>query len=217
MIIFILFVFDGIAGRMKIQWEDNRSNRMQDSIDKFREIAQSKLYAALPIHLVLTRYDILPSKLEFSPINAYFPDFNGTTADDAVRFFKGLLTAGLEHRVRSSYVINCLDEKQVMNMLGDIVNIVQMDKLHSEGVMETSNDNSRFVEMSSGKRLVQDMKVKIRHLSPLATSLVLLEISSRLEMNNAEETAEKVNAVFNRTQGQTSEQIVNELQKVFPL
>ncbi|CAJ0837815.1 7509_t:CDS:2 [Entrophospora sp. SA101] len=57
--------------------EDDKTNRMQDSIDLFERICNHKLFKKTGIILFLNKIDILTHKLTLTPVKNYFPDYEG--------------------------------------------------------------------------------------------------------------------------------------------
>lgn len=85
----ILFVL-AISEYDQMLFEDERVNRMHESILLFDTLCNSKWFVKTPFILFLNKIDIFELKLVKSPLKKYFPDYNGnpTNVDEALKFFE---------------------------------------------------------------------------------------------------------------------------------
>ena len=58
-------------------YEDNTTNRMQESFKLFKEISNSKYFVNSSIILFLNKSDLFKEKIKTSPLNKYFPEYTG--------------------------------------------------------------------------------------------------------------------------------------------
>jgi GTPase SAR1 family protein len=70
----VLFVVSLIEYDMKL-YEDNTTNRLQESLKLFKEISGSKYFTNSTFILFLNKSDLFKQKIETSPLSDYFPDY----------------------------------------------------------------------------------------------------------------------------------------------
>lgn len=122
----VVFAVD-IAAYDQVLFEDETANRSQEDLNLFQSIINSRWFTNTPFILLFTKMDKLEAKLEKSPIDNYYVDFEGagTYVEDVkayieARFLslderepkkdiKVVYTSFLEeHEVASRVVLNCL-------------------------------------------------------------------------------------------------------------
>lgn len=57
--------------------EENTQNRLQESLNLFDSVVNSRWFSRTSIVLFLNKIDVFANKLPYSPIEAHFPDYNG--------------------------------------------------------------------------------------------------------------------------------------------
>ncbi|XP_048039040.1 guanine nucleotide-binding protein subunit alpha-11-like [Megalobrama amblycephala] len=72
--------------------ENNKKNRMEESLSLFYTTIHSPLFAKSSVILFLNKIDILAEKIQFSDLKTYFPGFKGKCQDvqDAMQFIEEL-------------------------------------------------------------------------------------------------------------------------------
>uniref|UniRef100_A0A673J9K0 Guanine nucleotide-binding protein subunit alpha-11-like n=1 Tax=Sinocyclocheilus rhinocerous TaxID=307959 RepID=A0A673J9K0_9TELE len=72
--------------------ENNKDNRMEESLSLFYTTIHSMWFANSSIILFLNKTDIMAEKIQFSDLKTYFPEFNGRRRDiqDAMLFIRNL-------------------------------------------------------------------------------------------------------------------------------
>ena len=58
-------------------YEDGSVNRLQEALDLFHNICHSQWFTRTAVQLVFNKTDLFREKLKTSPLEAYFPDFQG--------------------------------------------------------------------------------------------------------------------------------------------
>jgi len=58
-------------------YEDGSINRLQEALELFHSICESKWFSRTAVQLVFNKTDIFREKLKHSPLETYFPDFQG--------------------------------------------------------------------------------------------------------------------------------------------
>lgn len=85
----VLFVL-ALSEYDQMLFEDERVNRMHESIVLFDSLCNSKWFANTPFILFLNKTDIFEKKLKKSPLTNYFPGYKGKPddVDEAIKFFE---------------------------------------------------------------------------------------------------------------------------------
>jgi guanine nucleotide-binding protein subunit alpha len=68
-------------------YEDGSVNRLQEALDLFHSICQSQWFTRTAVQLVFNKTDLFREKLKHSPLEVYFPDFQGRQSVLVVRTF----------------------------------------------------------------------------------------------------------------------------------
>lgn len=63
--------------KIKVLFEDDRSNRMEDSIHLFDTVCNNKWFFGMPVILLLNKSDIFKLKIEKYPLTVCFPEYRG--------------------------------------------------------------------------------------------------------------------------------------------
>jgi GTPase SAR1 family protein len=85
----------GLSEFDQVLYEDNKTNRMHEALNLFREICLSKWFLKSAIVLFLNKSDLLESKLkEGKNIKAAFPDYKGSNSyEEVVDYVKKAFTS----------------------------------------------------------------------------------------------------------------------------
>ncbi|CAK9441620.1 uncharacterized protein LODBEIA_P54880 [Lodderomyces beijingensis] len=85
----VLFVL-AINEYDQMLFEDERVNRMHESIILFDRLCNSKWFANTPFILFLNKTDLFEAKIKRNPLVKYFPDYMGKSDDvnEAINFFE---------------------------------------------------------------------------------------------------------------------------------
>ena len=72
--------------------EDNRTNRMQESVNLFNTILHYQWFLNTAVVLFLNKMDLLKEKIDSgrSPVSYYFPECPDNDYDSAVQYFRQL-------------------------------------------------------------------------------------------------------------------------------
>jgi hypothetical protein len=100
----ILFVV-GTSGYDTMLFEDNTTNRMEESLDLFDTIVNYQWFEETSMILFLNKKDLLLEKLQNSPLVNYFPDYEGdaTSVEDALNFFQDLFRKKPRNKEKAVY------------------------------------------------------------------------------------------------------------------
>ncbi|KAK6456013.1 guanine nucleotide-binding protein alpha subunit [Scheffersomyces xylosifermentans] len=133
----VLFVL-AVSEYDQMLFEDERVNRMHESIVLFDSLCNSKWFANTPFILFLNKVDIFEKKLEKSPLKDYFPDFNGKPNDveSAIKFFETNFLK-LNKTNKPIYVHRtCATDTQSMKfVLSAVTDMIIQQNLKKSGIM----------------------------------------------------------------------------------
>jgi GTPase SAR1 family protein len=119
-------------------FEDERVNRMHESILLFDTLCNSKWFINTPFILFLNKIDIFEKKLLKSPLKKYFPDYKGsaTNVDEALKFFEQNFLK-LNRTSKPIYIHRtCATDTQSMKfVLHAVTDIIIQDNLKSSGII----------------------------------------------------------------------------------
>ncbi|KAJ7071634.1 heterotrimeric G protein alpha subunit 4 [Mycena amicta] len=76
-----IFFMASLSGYDQGLVEDRDMNEMQDSMQVWNAICQTRFFKHITIILFLNKDDLFQEKIKTSPIQDYFPDFDGAEAD----------------------------------------------------------------------------------------------------------------------------------------
>ncbi|KAL1251257.1 hypothetical protein QQF64_019053, partial [Cirrhinus molitorella] len=108
--------------------ENNKENRMKESLTLFYNIIHSPWFANSSIILFLNKMDILTEKIQFSDLKTYFPEFEGKRQDreDALEFIRQLYKQKAtsnetkNYRMIYFYFTCATDTKNIQRVLHDV-------------------------------------------------------------------------------------------------
>lgn len=133
----ILFVL-AISEYDQMLFEDEKVNRMHESIILFDSLCNSKWFLNTPFILFLNKIDLFESKLSKSPLRKYFPDYTGkaTDLDEAVKFFEKIFL-NLNATKKPIYVHRtCATDSKLMKfVLSAVTDLIVQQNLMKSGII----------------------------------------------------------------------------------
>lgn len=133
----VLFVL-AVSEYDQTLYEDERVNRMKESLMLFEALCNSKWFKNTPFILFLNKVDLLEEKLTRSPIQEYFPNYEGnpTLVNEVLDYFEGLLL-NLNRTLKSIYVHRtCATDTKAMGfVLSAATDVVIQQNLRESGLM----------------------------------------------------------------------------------
>lgn len=133
----VLFVL-AISEYDQMLFEDERVNRMHESIVLFDSLCNSKWFANTPFILFLNKIDIFEEKLAKSPLLKYFPDYTGKQGDveESIRFFERNFLK-LNRTTKPIYVHRtCATDTQSMKfVLSAVTDMIVQENLKKSGII----------------------------------------------------------------------------------
>ncbi|EGW31147.1 guanine nucleotide-binding protein alpha subunit [Spathaspora passalidarum NRRL Y-27907] len=133
----VLFVL-AISEYDQMLFEDERVNRMHESIVLFDSICNSKWFYNTPCILFLNKIDIFEKKIKRNPLKKYFPDYSGDPSDfeEAMKFFETNFL--LMNRTNKPIYIHrtcATDTTSMKFVLSAVTDMIVQQNLKKSGVM----------------------------------------------------------------------------------
>ncbi|SCU88717.1 LAME_0E00892g1_1 [Lachancea meyersii CBS 8951] len=133
----VLFVL-AVSEYDQMLFEDERVNRMHESIMLFDTLLSSKWFADTPFILFLNKTDLFRAKLTRSPIRQFFPHYQGRVndAEAGLRYFENVFLS-LNKTQRPIYVHRtCATDPQSMRfVLTAVADLVVQQNLKKSGLL----------------------------------------------------------------------------------
>ncbi|XP_026054005.1 guanine nucleotide-binding protein subunit alpha-11 isoform X2 [Carassius auratus] len=122
--------------------ENNKDNRMEESLSLFYTTIHSTWFTNSSIILFLNKKDILAEKIQFSDLKTYFPEFNGKRRDiqDAMTFIENLYiqkTVSFETKKSKkiySHFTCATDTKNIQKVFNNVKDTVLVQALEDFGM-----------------------------------------------------------------------------------
>lgn len=123
--------------------ENNKENRMRESLSLFYTTIHSPWFASASIILFLNKMDILEEKIQTSDLKAYFPEFQGKRRDmqDAKTYIsqmyeqKAKCTETKTSKQIYSHFTCATDTNNIRKVFGDVKDTVLIRSLREYGVL----------------------------------------------------------------------------------
>ncbi|CAL1197784.1 unnamed protein product [Candida parapsilosis] len=133
----VLFVL-AINEYDQMLFEDERVNRMHESIILFDQLCNSKWFVNTPFILFLNKIDIFEEKIKRNPLKKYFPDYRGKRddVDEALKFFEtNFLKMNRTNKPIYVHRTCATDTKSMKFVLSAVADIVIQSNLKKSGIM----------------------------------------------------------------------------------
>ena len=111
---------------------------MQEALTLFDSICNSKWFVKTSVVLFLNKIDVFKEKLLVSPLNKYFPDFEGgTDYDKACSFFEKKFVGLNQSDVKQVYPhLTCAtDTQQIKFVMAAVNDIIIQNNLRDCGLL----------------------------------------------------------------------------------
>nr|AAD33674.1 heterotrimeric G alpha subunit [Kluyveromyces lactis] len=133
----VVFVI-AISEYDQMLFEDERVNRMHESIVLLDTLLNSRWFANTPFILFLNKVDIFQEKVKRSPIRTWFPNYPGKLGDSetGLKYFESLFLS-LNRSNKPIYVHRtCATDTQSMRfVLGAVTDLVIQQNLKKSGIL----------------------------------------------------------------------------------
>ncbi|CCC69505.1 hypothetical protein NCAS_0C05150 [Naumovozyma castellii] len=133
----VLFVL-ALSEYDQMLFEDERVNRMHESIMLFDTLLNSKWFRDTPFILFLNKVDIFEEKVKKTPIRKYFPDYQGRVGDSeaGIKYFEKIFLS-LNRSNKPIYVKRtCATDPQTMKfVLSAVTDLIIQQNLKKSGII----------------------------------------------------------------------------------
>ncbi|KAJ1359838.1 guanine nucleotide-binding protein subunit alpha [Parelaphostrongylus tenuis] len=118
--------------------EDDKTNRMQESLQLFRHVVNSRYFVRTAVILFLNKKDLFEKKIGHGKsLRIAFPHYKGReNYDEAAKYIETQFLAANENRDKSIYThLTCAtDTKQVQFVLDSVLDTISSAKLRGSGL-----------------------------------------------------------------------------------
>lgn len=120
-----------------VLFEDETTNRMEEALNLFGEICNSRWFTSTSMILFLNKTDLFKEKLTQVPLEQYFPDYRGRDFDSACDFVESLFEARRKDKKRQMYPhFTCAtDTEQMRHIFEDVKDIIIRKSLAEGGLI----------------------------------------------------------------------------------
>ncbi|XBW36749.1 hypothetical protein QEN19_002326 [Hanseniaspora menglaensis] len=132
----VLFVV-AVSEYDQMLFEDERVNRMHESLLLFDKLCNSQWFANTPFIIFFNKIDIFKEKIGKSPIRKYFPDYQGPSndVDQGVKYFETLF-GSINRSNRPVYMHRtcATDTKSMKFILNAVTDLIIQQNLKKSGL-----------------------------------------------------------------------------------
>jgi len=131
----VLFVI-AISEYDQVCFEDEKTNRIVESLEVFDETFNKNVFLATPIILFLNKRDLFEKKFGKVPIDNYFSEWKGTTKEQAYDFFREKFVNRLKNkRDVFTHVTNATDSDNCLKVFHAVQHIIVKLQLGESGFL----------------------------------------------------------------------------------
>lgn len=125
-------------------FEDDETNRMDESLDLFAEISNSRWFKKTSMILMLNKKDVFEEKIQTVPLTVWKPDYTGpNTYDAAANFIKQQFEMRQKDKSKTlfSHFTCATDSKLMKKIFHATKNIIIRRSLSDGGLMPDNDEN----------------------------------------------------------------------------
>ncbi|KAK5807994.1 guanine nucleotide binding protein, alpha subunit [Linnemannia elongata] len=123
----VLFLV-AISGYDQCLVEDKDANQMEEALMLFDQVCNSHWFIDTSMIMFMNKTDIFRTKIQHSPIRAYFPDYSGPEGDydEAIDFFRSrfMRLNRSEHKEVYIHYTDATDTNLLRNIMDSVNNII---------------------------------------------------------------------------------------------
>ncbi|KAG0374380.1 hypothetical protein BGX24_010475 [Mortierella sp. AD032] len=123
----VLFLV-AISGYDQCLVEDKDSNQMEDALMLFDQVCNSHWFIDTSMIMFMNKTDIFRTKIQYSPVRAYFPDYSGDEGDydAAIEFFRSrfMRLNRSEHKEVYIHYTDATDTGLLRNIMDSVNTII---------------------------------------------------------------------------------------------
>jgi GTPase SAR1 family protein len=106
-------------------FEDETTNRVEESLNCFGEIVNSRWFKEVPVVLLFTKQDLFEAKFPKVPLSTHFPEFAGSTVQEATEFLINMFQKKApQGKEVFSLIIDTTDEMKVSTAIEEVYQIL---------------------------------------------------------------------------------------------
>ena len=107
--------------------EDERVNRMQESLELFNEIGTSKLFQNTLLFVFYNKLDIFKDKLATAPLSNYFSEFHGPGGDwePSLEFIKTKFSSLYRGTNMVNFVTCTIDTSNIETVFNNLSEVIK--------------------------------------------------------------------------------------------
>ncbi|KAJ3348311.1 hypothetical protein HDU91_006589, partial [Kappamyces sp. JEL0680] len=134
----VLFIV-AVSGYCQVMVEEE-TNRMNDALQVFKQIANHSMLAKPGIILFLNKEDVFKERFKTHPIKNYFPDYDGSTTNyrDGIAFFDAKFKSSVEDKSRCivSHKTCATDTKTMKAIIDGMTQSIISDNFKRAGITD---------------------------------------------------------------------------------
>jgi len=131
----VLFVVD-ISAYDRMLYEDEKVNRLEEALNLFENICNSRWFRDTSIILFLNKSDLFKEKVRKVPLSVTFPDYTGTSFEQGTAFLEGeFLKRNHYKKPIYSHVTCATDTRNVGVVFNGVKDIVVREALQKAGLV----------------------------------------------------------------------------------
>eukprot|EP01120_Amphizonella_sp_Union-15-10_P006107 TRINITY_DN1912_c0_g1_i1.p1 TRINITY_DN1912_c0_g1~~TRINITY_DN1912_c0_g1_i1.p1 ORF type:complete len:355 (+),score=75.58 TRINITY_DN1912_c0_g1_i1:3-1067(+) len=116
-------------------YEDQRVNRMKESLELFQEITSSRWFKNTPFILFLNKSDLFKTKIQTSPLENLFPNYTGgSDFEKGTEFIKDRFKETFKGELMYTYVTCSLNTENIKSVFDSVTEIVTKQASPSLGM-----------------------------------------------------------------------------------
>jgi len=117
--------------------EDNKTNRMLESLRLFNQVCNNKWFADTSIILFLNKRDIFAEKIKTIPLTIAFPEYTGAnTYEAASKFIEKKFVSQNENKNKTVYphITTATDTNNIKHVFNDVKDIILKESIAISGL-----------------------------------------------------------------------------------
>jgi guanine nucleotide-binding protein subunit alpha len=105
--------------------EDERVNRMQESLELFQEIGSSRLFQDTLLIVLYNKLDVFKHKLAAAPLSTHFTEFRGTDWQSSLEYIQSKFSALYCGSNMVNYVTCTIDTSNIEAVFSNLTDVIK--------------------------------------------------------------------------------------------
>lgn len=123
----VLFVC-AISAYDQMLYEDQHTNRMVESLELFEDIVNSKWFEKTSVILFLNKKDLFEEKILQTPLEKFWPKFQGGGYEESCEFVKGMFNERFKSQADFYIHLTCATDTNNVNVVFNVVTEIIIQK-----------------------------------------------------------------------------------------